>query len=946
MTRLWISASPTTIMDGSVSSSASSYTIHGNFADHPAEQHSASISASAANSPPSSALPSPPDSPSSDSVSSFPSVSSSFFFSSAAASPPHPPHSEHLTEGLIIPSLTLPTALRRPTAYGKSIGDLRLLMLGSRGAGKTFLTSLLLEDNDAVVEVGNWEETEYGKVLYASTDWIEHSDAHGLEKYEPTRNIEILELPGYHETSDGAELADRIMAVLHSPFRSLSDVLNPVKSPSSLVANLLSSSATPLFTAMIFLLPSAPTSLDRLLINQLGTQIPLVILPRLQSHSTPDSTPITNDKLSAFRPSTAVALRSGLFSSPETLALLRSEATDRFLRWREVERTVSHIHQPHVAKEVSDWRRTSNETFGFISTKQKKEKWDKAKWESEYLASFSHDVAKRNRGGTITRRQASHLNLELESFDHHGADDEVETDRPDTCAPLDPLHLPSLFLFSISLLNPLRARLKKSISDFLESLGSERNVRVALFGIFRRYTSSVDQCLFSIESLADSKSEKSSVTSSKSSRKVIDEPYLEKGVEEGTINASSPAPDGGWRAWSVVLGVWIMQFVTFGYTNAYGVYNDFYVREYLSDYQSSQISWIGSVQLFLLLTSGLFSGRAFDAGHFHKVMLGGAALFVFCLFMLSITHAQQYYQVLLAHGLGIGLAAGVTYVPGLAVISHWFQKRRPVAIGLVTSGSAVGGFVHPIMLNQLFHGPLGFHNGVRVSAAMNAGLLIVALLLIRTRLPPTGASQNMLVSYKTFLRDPAYSIMVIGTVLVLAGLYYPFFFIQLNAIKNGVNATLAFYTVAIINGASVVGRIIPNLLVRRFGAFNVVVTCILSSAILVFCTLAVKDTAGTVVFSILFGFFSGSYAGMLAPMVGSLAETDKEIGARLGVCFTFTGKYIAARIIVMHKLTLFQVWVALSEHQSLGPFFHQDSYGGGRFSSLDYASCVADYVFV
>lgn len=30
-------------------------------------------------------------------------------------------------------------------------------------------------------------------------------------------------------------------------------------------------------------------------------------------------------------------------------------------------------------------------------------------------------------------------------------------------------------------------------------------------------------------------------------------------------------------------------------------------------------------------------------------------------------------------------------------------------------------------------------------------------------------------------------------------------------------------------------------------------------------------------------------------MVGSLAESDGEIGARLGVCFTFTGKHLLLR---------------------------------------------------
>jgi GTPase SAR1 family protein len=96
----------------------------------------------------------------------------------------------------------LPAALRRPTPYGQTLGDLRLLVLGSEGAGKSFLTSVLLDDNEDVIDVGEWEEAEYGRVLRASTDWVEHTDAHGLEKFEPTRNVEIIELPGYDHTTD------------------------------------------------------------------------------------------------------------------------------------------------------------------------------------------------------------------------------------------------------------------------------------------------------------------------------------------------------------------------------------------------------------------------------------------------------------------------------------------------------------------------------------------------------------------------------------------------------------------------------------------------------------------------------------------------------------------------------------------------------------------------
>lgn len=163
-------------------------------------------------SPRSQALPSPPDSP--ESLSSLPSVSSSFFFSSNAASPhthgssSHAPPSEAATDplmtsnaGLIIPSLSLPSALQRPTPHGQTLGELNLLVLGPRGVGKTALAEFLAECDD-VVDVGEWEEEGAGRVLYASTDWIEEHDLHGLERFEGTKNVRIMELQGFSMSDD------------------------------------------------------------------------------------------------------------------------------------------------------------------------------------------------------------------------------------------------------------------------------------------------------------------------------------------------------------------------------------------------------------------------------------------------------------------------------------------------------------------------------------------------------------------------------------------------------------------------------------------------------------------------------------------------------------------------------------------------------------------------
>ena len=119
------------------------------------------------------------------------------------------------------------------------------------------------------------------------------------------------------------------------------------------------------------------------------------------------------------------------------------------------------------------------------------------------------------------------------------------------------------------------------------------------------------------------------------------------------------------------------------------------------------------------------------------------------------------------------------------------------------------------MLNSLIHGSVGFHSGVRVSAGLIAGLLTISLILMKPRYPQnTKKAASILNNYRVFLCDIPYVIMVFAwviywqcsvyiahvdnrrrTTLIFAGSYYPIFFLQLNAIKNGIAPQLAFYTV-------------------------------------------------------------------------------------------------------------------------------------------------------
>ncbi len=83
----------------------------------------------------------------------------------------------------------------------------------------------------------------------------------------------------------------------------------------------------------------------------------------------------------------------------------------------------------------------------------------------------------------------------------------------------------------------------------------------------------------------------------------------------------------------------------------------------------------------------------------------------------------------------------------------------------VLLGSSLGGVLHPIMLNNLFHGQVGFQNGVRASAGLVSGLMLLAIALMRTRLPP-GKPTDMVPKLKAFSRDSPYVLAVIGSVFM------------------------------------------------------------------------------------------------------------------------------------------------------------------------------------
>jgi predicted MFS family arabinose efflux permease len=351
--------------------------------------------------------------------------------------------------------------------------------------------------------------------------------------------------------------------------------------------------------------------------------------------------------------------------------------------------------------------------------------------------------------------------------------------------------------------------------------------------------------------------------------------------KQPSVRNVSSIPNGGLWAWLQVLGAFFLFFNSWGIINTFGSYQAYYETELLTDSSPSAISWIGSIQAFLLLIIGALSGPIYDAGHFRVLLIGGTFFLVLGQMMLSLCH--EYWQVLLAQAFCIGIGCGALFVPSVAILSTYFTTHIAAAIGISASGSSLGGVIYPIVFHKLLP-QIGFGWATRVIGFMILGTMLIPNLVMRVRvLPPKSRS---LFDLSAFL-IPAYSLNVFGFFIGFMGLYMPFFYSQVYAIEEGiVNSNLAFYLLAVMNGTSVFGRIIPNFIADKLGPFNVVIPCTLISGILCFCFIAAKSSAGIIVLIAFYGFFSGTFVSIPPTIIVNLSlDAREKIGTRMGQSF-------------------------------------------------------------
>lgn len=403
----------------------------------------------------------------------------------------------------------------------------------------------------------------------------------------------------------------------------------------------------------------------------------------------------------------------------------------------------------------------------------------------------------------------------------------------------------------------------------------------------------------------------------------------------------------------IFYGWWIVLIAATGLSIGYGpviVYTFGVFFKPVSEefnWSRAETSLAFSLSLGVMVLAMPLIGRLVDRFGARKVIVPSALIFGLSLISFSLVSlgSWHFYAVYLVIGL---VGAGTAPVPYNSVLSHWFDKKRGLALGLATIGIGLSTFIMPSLANALIA-----VQGWR-TAYMLMGLLVIMLTLPvvglflketpqmmglvpdgergtdSARETPRGLPPG--ISTREAWRSRTFWLMCGAFFLISASINGCLIHLVPMLTDAGVTAQTAALAASLLGGATLVGRAGTGYLPDRFFASYVAVCFFGGTGLGILLLWSGAVGVWAVVAAMLMGLGNGAEADIMAYQMSryfglrAFGEIYSYILAAytlggvvgpllMGISFDSTGSY---RLILM--ILLFAILISAGLMMRLGPY--------------------------
>ena len=286
---------------------------------------------------------------------------------------------------------------------------------------------------------------------------------------------------------------------------------------------------------------------------------------------------------------------------------------------------------------------------------------------------------------------------------------------------------------------------------------------------------------------------------------------------------------------------------------------------------------------------GVLLGRITDrAGVIVPVAAGGIAL---GLGYLLAGMAHTLWQFAIVYGALIGVGCSATFVPLLADISQWFERKRGIAVTVCASGNYFAGTIWPTLVEHLI-GTVGWrtaHIGIGIFCLLT---MLPLAMLLRGR-PPEHILTTALGRTAPRLRPLGLSPNTLQAVLAIAGvaccvaMSMPQVHIVAYCGDLGYGVSAGAHMLSLMLACGIISRIASGFIVDRIGGLGTLLLGSLAQMTALTLYLMLNGLTSLYIVSALFGLFQGGLVPSYAIIVREHFPA-REAGTRVGIVMMAT----------------------------------------------------------
>ena len=285
---------------------------------------------------------------------------------------------------------------------------------------------------------------------------------------------------------------------------------------------------------------------------------------------------------------------------------------------------------------------------------------------------------------------------------------------------------------------------------------------------------------------------------------------------------------------------------------------------------------------------GIVMGRLADRFGIMVPLMVGAVMLGLGYALAAIT--QDYWQFLAVQALLIGMAgSSATFGPLVADVSHWFLRRRGIAVAIVASGNYLAGTIWPSLL-QYGIDTIGWRQCYGIIAVACVVMMVPLAMMLRLRPDVSSGSRPVSARPAHYLPAPK---PVLQTLLVLAGIAccvamsMPQVHMVAYCGDLGYGSAHGAQLLSVMLGLGVVSRLASGLIADRIGGVG---TMLLGSTLQCLALLLYVPFDGLMslyIVSALFGLSQGGIVPSYALIVRDYFPA-REAGTRVSVVLMAT----------------------------------------------------------